>query len=213
MLAHADPCVCRKWQHAIGSHTAALAPRHQWGLHPLRGTAGVEKPGLPLPQPAASHAPLPPSAPSSPAGAVTYKTDNFLTKNRDFVVAEHQALLGASSEAFVRGLFPPDDDAGPGAGPGKAQSAYKFASVGSRFKRQLGDLMDALHRMEPHYIRCIKPNSFNRPMDFENMNVLHQVGPRGGAWTMRARQSSGVPACRFGRPAEAQRALVTLHTR
>lgn len=40
---------------------------------------------------------------------------------------------------------------------------------------QLGDLMEALHRMEPHYIRCIKPNSFNRPMDFENLNVLHQV--------------------------------------
>ncbi|KAL4445379.1 hypothetical protein ABPG77_011204 [Micractinium sp. CCAP 211/92] len=105
------------------------------------------------------------------AGAVTYKTDNFLSKNRDFVVAEHQALLGASSEPFVRGLFPPDEDGGAG----KAQSAYRFSSVGSRFKRQLGDLMDALHRMEPHYIRCIKPNSFNRPMDFENMNVLHQL--------------------------------------
>jgi Myosin head (motor domain) len=39
---------------------------------------------------------------------------------------------------------------------------YKFASVGSRFKRQLAELMDALHKMEPHYIRCIKPNSFNR---------------------------------------------------
>ena len=39
---------------------------------------------------------------------------------------------------------------------------YKFASVASRFKRQLAELMDALHTMEPHYIRCIKPNSFNR---------------------------------------------------
>ena len=39
---------------------------------------------------------------------------------------------------------------------------YKFSSVGSRFKRQLSELMEALHRMEPHYIRCIKPNSFNR---------------------------------------------------
>ena len=29
--------------------------------------------------------------------------------------------------------------------------------------------------MEPHYIRCIKPNAVNRPMVFENMNVLHQV--------------------------------------
>lgn len=113
-----------------------------------------------------------------PAGAVTYKTDNFLTKNRDFVVAEHQALLGASQHPFVCALFPADPDEGKAAagGRGGTQSSYKFASVGSRFKRQLGDLMEALHRMEPHYIRCIKPNSFNRPMAFENMNVLHQVG-------------------------------------
>ncbi len=41
-------------------------------------------------------------------------------------------------------------------------SGYKFASVGSRFKRQLGELMEALQKMEPHYIRCIKPNSRNR---------------------------------------------------
>ncbi len=47
-------------------------------------------------------------------------------------------------------------------GQGKVGQGYKFASVGSRFKRQLGELMEALHRMEPHYIRCIKPNSFNR---------------------------------------------------
>ena len=112
---------------------------------------------------------------------MTYKTDNFLTKNRDFVVAEHQQLLGASHYEFVRLLFPPDADTPadgkPAAGGrGPQQSSYKFASVGSRFKRQLGDLMEALHSMEPHYIRCIKPNSLNRPMDFENMNVLHQVG-------------------------------------
>ena len=42
------------------------------------------------------------------AGAVTYKTENFLAKNKDFVVAEHQQLMQNSSQAFVRGLFPPD---------------------------------------------------------------------------------------------------------
>ena len=54
-------------------------------------------------------------------------------------------------------------------------SGYKFSSVGTRFKAQLADLMAALHTMEPHYIRCIKPNSKNQPMDFENNNVLHQL--------------------------------------
>jgi myosin-5 len=42
------------------------------------------------------------------AGPVTYQTDNFLVKNKDFVVAEHQLLLQSSSVAFVRSLFPPE---------------------------------------------------------------------------------------------------------
>ncbi len=42
---------------------------------------------------------------------VSYKTQNFLDKNRDFVVAEHQALMQASSEPFTHLLFPSDPDA------------------------------------------------------------------------------------------------------
>lgn len=44
------------------------------------------------------------------AGPVTYKTDNFLAKNRDFVVAEHQVLLQASSQSFVQALFPAEPE-------------------------------------------------------------------------------------------------------
>ncbi len=43
---------------------------------------------------------------------MSYETDNFLTKNRDFVVAEHQLLLEASSQPYVAQLFPPDRDDG-----------------------------------------------------------------------------------------------------
>ncbi len=45
------------------------------------------------------------------AGPVTYKTENFLAKNRDFVVAEHQALLQSSVESFVQLLFPAEPEA------------------------------------------------------------------------------------------------------
>lgn len=38
---------------------------------------------------------------------VTYQCDNFLDKNKDFVVAEHQSLLQASSQEFLATLFPP----------------------------------------------------------------------------------------------------------
>lgn len=44
------------------------------------------------------------------AGAVTYKTENFLAKNKDFVVAEHQQLMQQSTVAFVRALFPADPE-------------------------------------------------------------------------------------------------------
>lgn len=35
--------------------------------------------------------------------------------------------------------------------------------------------MNTLSSMEPHYIRCVKPNSYNKPALFESSNVLHQL--------------------------------------
>ena len=45
------------------------------------------------------------------AGGVGYKTDNFLIKNKDFVVAEHQQLMQNSDQPFVRMLFPAEPEA------------------------------------------------------------------------------------------------------
>lgn len=42
---------------------------------------------------------------------MSYSTDNFLVKNRDFVVAEHQLLLENSSETFIKVLFPAEVEA------------------------------------------------------------------------------------------------------
>lgn len=61
------------------------------------------------------------------AGDVTYQTELFLDKNKDYVVAEHQALLGSSECSFVAGLFPPPSDE-------SSKSSYKFSSIGTRFK-------------------------------------------------------------------------------
>ncbi|OAE35798.1 hypothetical protein AXG93_4225s1010 [Marchantia polymorpha subsp. ruderalis] len=102
------------------------------------------------------------------AGDVTYQTDLFLDKNKDYVVAEHQALLGSSSCSFVAGLFPPPSDE-------SSKSSYKFSSIGTRFKQQLQALMETLNQTEPHYIRCVKPNMVNKPGRFENVNVLQQL--------------------------------------
>ncbi|KAJ4792755.1 myosin [Rhynchospora pubera] len=102
------------------------------------------------------------------AGKVTYQTDSFLDKNRDYVIVEHCNLLSSSKCPFVSGLFVslPEES---------SRSSYKFSSVSSRFKQQLQALMDTLNSTEPHYIRCVKPNSLNRPQIFENQSVLHQL--------------------------------------
>ncbi|KAK2989432.1 hypothetical protein RJ640_018750 [Escallonia rubra] len=99
---------------------------------------------------------------------VTYKTNSFLEKNRDYIVVEHCNLLSSSKCPFVAGLFPslPEES---------SRSSYKFSSVASRFKQQLQALMETLSSTEPHYVRCVKPNSLNRPHKFENQSILHQL--------------------------------------
>uniref|UniRef100_A0A0E0NZR0 Uncharacterized protein n=2 Tax=Oryza rufipogon TaxID=4529 RepID=A0A0E0NZR0_ORYRU len=101
------------------------------------------------------------------AGDVTYQADFFLDKNKDYVVAEHQDLLNASSCPFVAALFP--------ALPEETAKSSKFSSIGSRFKLQLQSLMETLSSTEPHYIRCVKPNNLLKPAIFENTNVIQQL--------------------------------------
>ncbi|XP_037491386.1 myosin-7 isoform X2 [Jatropha curcas] len=101
------------------------------------------------------------------AGDVTYQTEQFLDKNKDYVVAEHQALLSASKCSFVSSLFPPL--------PEDSSKSSKFSSIGSRFKQQLQALLETLSATEPHYIRCVKPNNVLKPAIFENTNVLQQL--------------------------------------
>ncbi|CAI0436645.1 unnamed protein product [Linum tenue] len=101
------------------------------------------------------------------AGDVTYQTEFFLDKNKDYVVAEHQALLSASKCSFVSSLFPPL--------PEESSKSSKFSSIGARFKQQLQSLLETLNATEPHYIRCVKPNNALKPAIFENANVLQQL--------------------------------------
>ncbi|KAF3439646.1 hypothetical protein FNV43_RR17924 [Rhamnella rubrinervis] len=101
------------------------------------------------------------------AGEVNYLADQFLDKNKDYVVAEHQDLLTASKCSFVASLFPPL--------PEESSKSSKFSSIGSRFKLQLQSLMETLNSTEPHYIRCVKPNNVLKPAIFENISIIQQL--------------------------------------
>ncbi|KAK9733826.1 hypothetical protein RND81_04G095200 [Saponaria officinalis] len=101
------------------------------------------------------------------AGDVNYQTEQFLEKNKDYVVAEHQALLSASTCLFISNLFPTSTE--------ESSKSSKFSSIGTRFKQQLVSLLETLSATEPHYIRCVKPNNLLKPAIFENQNVLQQL--------------------------------------
>lgn len=60
------------------------------------------------------------------AKQVTYVADQFLDKNKDYVIAEHQALLDASKCNFVANLFPTLAE--------ETSKQSKFSSIGTRFK-------------------------------------------------------------------------------
>ncbi|KAJ8559335.1 hypothetical protein K7X08_003393 [Anisodus acutangulus] len=105
------------------------------------------------------------------AGEVQYQSDHFLDKNKDYVVPEHQDLLSASKCPFVVGLFPPVAEESTKS----SSKSSKFSSIGSRFKLQLQSLMETLNSTEPHYIRCVKPNSLLKPAIFENVNIMQQL--------------------------------------
>ncbi|XP_027768776.1 myosin-11 isoform X2 [Solanum pennellii] len=101
------------------------------------------------------------------AGEVQYQSDQFLDKNKDYIVPEHQDLLCASKCSFVAGLFPSLGE--------ETSKSTKFSSIGSRFKLQLQQLMETLNATEPHYIRCVKPNNLLKPAIFENENIMRQL--------------------------------------
>ncbi|KAF4387174.1 hypothetical protein G4B88_024746 [Cannabis sativa] len=101
------------------------------------------------------------------AGEVQYQSDQFLDKNKYYVVPEHQDLLSSSRCSFVSGLFPSLSD--------ESAKSSKFSSIGSRFKLQLQQLMEILKSTEPHYIRCVKPNDLLKPSIFDNTSIIQQL--------------------------------------
>eukprot|EP01117_Protostelium_nocturnum_P017407 TRINITY_DN7085_c1_g5_i3.p1 TRINITY_DN7085_c1_g5~~TRINITY_DN7085_c1_g5_i3.p1 ORF type:complete len:1433 (-),score=309.06 TRINITY_DN7085_c1_g5_i3:27-4325(-) len=114
------------------------------------------------------------------AGKVTYDTDSFIDKNKDFIVPEHISIMESSKNSFIKNLFAnfwkkttvSTSGKGPGAGGNKSS---QFISVGSQFRESLNQLMDNIKTTSPHYIRCIKPNTQKKPLVFDKLLVLGQL--------------------------------------
>eukprot|EP01114_Cavostelium_apophysatum_P017815 TRINITY_DN5376_c0_g1_i1.p1 TRINITY_DN5376_c0_g1~~TRINITY_DN5376_c0_g1_i1.p1 ORF type:complete len:951 (-),score=287.82 TRINITY_DN5376_c0_g1_i1:42-2894(-) len=113
------------------------------------------------------------------AGDVAYDTTGFLEKNKDTLQDDLIDLMQSSSLPFVKSLLEKPDKKNKGKKP----------TVGGEFKLQLEMLMTIINSTEPHWIRCIKPNTQKQANLFEGQSVIQQLRCAGVLETIRIRRA------------------------
>lgn len=98
------------------------------------------------------------------AGAVVYDGSGFLEKNKDLLYQDLYDVMATSKNNSTRALFPT-----------LSKNERKNHSLGGQFRSQLNNLMKVLRNTNPHYIRCIKPNSNKAADEFGSQMVLEQL--------------------------------------
>merc|ERR1719398_674083 len=129
------------------------------------------------------------------AATVSYNLTGWLEKNKDPLNDTIVEMIKNGSNALMIQCFadhpgqpleaPKDDGGGrKKKGGGKTVSSY--------FKGQLDDLMTTLYKTEPHFIRCVVPNTHKQPGGVEPGLVMHQYTCNGVL--------AGIAICRAGFP-------------
>ncbi|KAF7303718.1 Myosin type II heavy chain [Mycena indigotica] len=115
------------------------------------------------------------------AANVEYRTDGWLEKNKDPLNDNLTRVLAASSDRYVASLFAEYADTPNASGSmfvaSKKRGTKKgaFRTVAQRHKEQLSSLMSQLQATQPHFVRCIVPNSNKKPGRLDVPLVLDQL--------------------------------------
>ncbi|KAJ8869596.1 hypothetical protein PR048_028588 [Dryococelus australis] len=67
------------------------------------------------------------------------------------------------------------------------------APVGSQFRDSLNMLMSTLNATTPHYVRCIKPNDYKKPFEYNPVRAVQQLRACGVLETIRI-SAAGFPS-------------------
>jgi len=128
------------------------------------------------------------------AATVSYNLTGWLEKNKDPLNDTIVEMIKNGGNAMMVQCFadhpgqpleaPKDDGGRKKKGGGKTVSSY--------FKGQLDDLMTTLYKTEPHFIRCVVPNTHKIPGGVESGLVMHQYQCNGVL--------AGIAICRKGFP-------------
>merc|ERR1719370_1749187 len=129
------------------------------------------------------------------AGTVSYNVTAWLEKNKDPVNDTVVDVLKRSSNNLLVHLWkdhpgqsnPPEEDKSK-----KKKKGGGAKTVSSVYLVQLGELMGTLHATEPHFIRCIVPNTHKQPLQVETELIMHQLTCNGVL--------EGIRVCMLGFP-------------
>merc|ERR1711884_262017 len=129
------------------------------------------------------------------AGTVSYNVTAWLEKNKDPVNDTVVDILKRASNELLVMLW--EDHPGQSAPPEEAGGKKKkkkgrAKTVSSVYLVQLGELMTTLHSTEPHFIRCIVPNTHKQPLVVETELIMHQLTCNGVL--------EGIRVCMLGFP-------------
>merc|ERR1711881_693969 len=129
------------------------------------------------------------------AGTVSYNVTAWLEKNKDPVNDTVVDVLKRASNQLLVFLWrehpgqsnPPEEEKGK-----KKKKGGGAKTVSSVYLVQLGELMHTLHNTEPHFIRCIVPNTHKQPLVVETELIMHQLTCNGVL--------EGIRVCMLGFP-------------
>merc|ERR1712002_524472 len=129
------------------------------------------------------------------AGTVSYNVTAWLEKNKDPVNDTVVDVLKRSSNNLLVHLWkdhpgqsaPPEEEKGK-----KKKKGGGAKTVSSVYLVQLAELMSTLHATEPHFIRCIVPNTHKQPLVVETELIMHQLTCNGVL--------EGIRVCMLGFP-------------
>ena len=127
------------------------------------------------------------------AATVSYNLTNWLEKNKDPLNDTIVEMIKNGSNSLMIKCFA--DHPGQPMETPKDQERKKGKTgktVSSYFKGQLDDLMTTLYKTEPHFIRCVVPNTHKEPGGVESGLVMHQYQCNGVL--------AGIAICRKGFP-------------
>merc|ERR1719195_1189122 len=117
------------------------------------------------------------------AGIVSYNVTNWLEKNKDPVNETVVEIFKSTSKCELLVHLWADHPGQPTETPKEEGRKKKKGgggkTVSSVYLVSLGQLMDTLHSCEPHFVRCLVPNTHKKPGEVEPPLIMHQLACNG----------------------------------